>query len=99
MAHPNVSPGTRIDIWSDVVCQFCTLGKRHLELALANFDHADEVEIVWHSFELDPNELREPGNSLLDKMSEGYGMSREQAQAGLGGGASGRRRRPRLQLA
>lgn len=44
----------RIDIWSDIVCPFCYLGQRHLELALEQFDRADEVDIVWRSFELDP---------------------------------------------
>ena len=44
----------RIDIWSDIVCPFCYVGKRNLELALAEFEHRDEVEVVWHSFELDP---------------------------------------------
>lgn len=43
----------RIDIWSDIVCPFCYVGKRNLELALAEFEHRDEVEVVWHSFELD----------------------------------------------
>ncbi|MEX2289152.1 MAG: DsbA family oxidoreductase [Mycobacteriales bacterium] len=44
----------RIDIWSDVVCPWCAVGKAHLEKALSGFEHADEVEIVWRSFELDP---------------------------------------------
>jgi predicted DsbA family dithiol-disulfide isomerase len=43
----------RIDIWSDVVCPWCYIGKRRLEAALARFVHADEVEIAWHAFELD----------------------------------------------
>ena len=45
----------RIDIWSDIVCPFCYVGKRNLEQALAEFEHRDEVEVVWHSFELDPS--------------------------------------------
>jgi predicted DsbA family dithiol-disulfide isomerase len=44
----------RIDIWSDVVCPWCYIGKRRLESALARFEHADEVELHWHSFQLDP---------------------------------------------
>lgn len=44
----------RIDIWSDVACPWCYVGKRRLEQALAEFPHADDVEVVWHSFELDP---------------------------------------------
>jgi predicted DsbA family dithiol-disulfide isomerase len=44
----------RIDIWSDVVCPWCAIGKAHLEQALARFEHAEEIELVWRSFELDP---------------------------------------------
>ena len=43
-----------IDVWSDLVCPWCAIGEAHLEQALARFEHADEVEIVWRSFELDP---------------------------------------------
>ncbi len=44
----------RIEIWSDVVCPWCFVGKRRLETALSTFEHADEVEVVYRSFELDP---------------------------------------------
>ena len=50
----------RIDIWSDIVCPFCYVGKRNLELALAEFEHRDEVDVVWHSFELDPSATEHP---------------------------------------
>ena len=45
----------RIEIWSDVVCPWCFVGKRRLESALAGFDHRDEVEVVYRSFQLDPS--------------------------------------------
>jgi predicted DsbA family dithiol-disulfide isomerase len=48
----------RIEIWSDVVCPWCYIGKRRLERALAAFPHADEVEVVYRSFELDPSAPR-----------------------------------------
>jgi predicted DsbA family dithiol-disulfide isomerase len=48
----------RIEIWSDVVCPWCYIGKRRLERALAGFPHADEVEVVYRSFELDPSAPR-----------------------------------------
>ena len=48
----------RIDIWSDVVCPWCYIGKRRFERALADFPHAAEVDVVWHSFELDPQAPR-----------------------------------------
>ncbi|HEX5496300.1 MAG TPA: DsbA family oxidoreductase [Mycobacteriales bacterium] len=44
----------RVEIWSDVVCPWCAIGKAHLDAALARFEHADAVEVVWRSFELDP---------------------------------------------
>jgi predicted DsbA family dithiol-disulfide isomerase len=48
----------RIEIWSDVVCPWCYIGKRRLERALAGFPHADQVEVVYRSFELDPSAPR-----------------------------------------
>jgi predicted DsbA family dithiol-disulfide isomerase len=48
----------RIDIWSDIACPWCHVGKRRLEQALASFPHADQVAIVWRAFELDPSAPR-----------------------------------------
>ena len=45
----------KIEIWSDVVCPWCYIGKRRLESALRQFEHADEVEIAWRSFQLNPD--------------------------------------------
>jgi predicted DsbA family dithiol-disulfide isomerase len=45
----------KIEIWSDVVCPWCYIGKRRLERALGQFEHADEVEIAWRSFQLNPD--------------------------------------------
>ena len=70
-----------IDIWSDVVCPFCYIGKRHLELALQEFEHADDVRITWHSFELDPDTKAKPGVDLIELIAAKYGASREQAEA------------------
>lgn len=72
----------KIDIWSDIVCPFCTIGKRHLQLALDAFPHRDDVEIVWHSFELDPTIEAVPTRPLVDAIAAKYGISREQSQAG-----------------
>ncbi len=44
----------RVDLWSDLVCPWCAIGKAALDAALARFEHADDVEVVWRSFELDP---------------------------------------------
>ena len=50
----------RIDVWSDVVCPWCYLGKRRLEVALAGLDFADDVEVRWRAFQLDPTATAEP---------------------------------------
>jgi len=60
----------RIDIWSDVVCPWCYIGKRRLEAALGQFEHADAVEVRWHSFQLDPDRPKgrnEPTSEMLMK--------------------------------
>ena len=50
----DVSAVMQVDIWTDVVCPWCYLGKRRLERALESFNGADEVTVTYHSFELDP---------------------------------------------
>ncbi|MBB6502830.1 DsbA family oxidoreductase [Pedobacter cryoconitis] len=67
----------KVDIWSDVRCPFCYIGKRKFELALAQFDHKDQVEVEWHSFELDPNAETKPGVSSYDHLAQTKGQSRE----------------------
>ncbi|MFV0427820.1 MAG: DsbA family oxidoreductase [Arachnia sp.] len=71
----------RIDIWSDVVCPFCYLGKQRLDAALRQWQHADAVEIVWHSFELDPHASRESSESLAEHIATKYGTSLAQSEA------------------
>ncbi|MBW3651594.1 MAG: DsbA family protein [Actinobacteria bacterium] len=44
----------KVEPWSDVVCPWCYIDKRNLEAALAVFEHGDELDVVWRSFELDP---------------------------------------------
>ena len=68
-----------IDIWSDIVCPFCYVGKRRLEAALADFAHADEVTVRWHSFELDRGAEPVSDVPLVDLVAAKYGTSREQA--------------------
>jgi predicted DsbA family dithiol-disulfide isomerase len=71
----------KVDIWSDVVCPWCYIGKRRLEAAIARFDHGDDVEVVWHSFELDPHGPRRREGEYLERLARKYGMSRDQALA------------------
>lgn len=69
----------KIDIWSDVACPFCYIGKRHLEAALEQFPHKDNVEVTWHNFELDPNAPKDNKEDQYALLARKYGMSREQA--------------------
>ena len=71
----------RIDVWSDILCPFCHLGRRHLELALEQFEHADEVGVVWHSFQLDPNAPDVDDLPVIDRIAAKYGASRDQMVA------------------
>jgi len=72
-----------VDIWSDIACPWCYVGKRHLEAALESFEHRDEVTVRWHSFELDPGAPAErPGDNAANLAAK-YGTSREQAVAML----------------
>ena len=69
----------RIEIWSDVVCPWCYIGKRRLESALAAFPHRDEVEIRWRSYQLDPGAPTEPTETAQQMLGRKYGMTPAQA--------------------
>ena len=69
----------RIDIWSDVVCPWCSIGKRRLERALADFPHRDQVEVVYHSFLLDPGAPTEPTGTAQEMLARKYGMTLAEA--------------------
>ncbi len=68
-----------IDIWSDIACPWCYVGKLRLEAALASFEHRDEVQVVWHSFELDPSAPLEREGDNATNLAHKYGTTREQA--------------------
>jgi predicted DsbA family dithiol-disulfide isomerase len=74
-----VAPLT-VEIWSDVVCPWCYVGKRRIEKALEQFDHHDDVELRWRSFELDPGAPLEREGSSAEHLARKYGMSVEQAE-------------------
>jgi predicted DsbA family dithiol-disulfide isomerase len=63
----------RIEIWSDVVCPWCYIGKRRLETALSRFEHADEVEITWRSYQLDPAAPTTPTETVAEHLGRKYG--------------------------
>jgi predicted DsbA family dithiol-disulfide isomerase len=66
-----------VDVWSDVACPWCYVGKRRLESALARFPHKDDVKVTWHAFELDPGapRVRPSGVSHAERIAKKYGMS------------------------
>jgi predicted DsbA family dithiol-disulfide isomerase len=70
-----------IEIWSDIACPWCYVGKRRFEAALAQFEHRDEVNVRWRSFELDPQAPREREGDRARHLADKYGMSLEQAHA------------------
>ncbi|HWE64138.1 MAG TPA: DsbA family oxidoreductase [Chloroflexota bacterium] len=71
----------KVEIWSDVVCPWCYIGKRRFETALAQFAHRDQVEVLWRSFELDSNAPRRSQGTLSDLLARKYGMAPAQAAA------------------
>jgi predicted DsbA family dithiol-disulfide isomerase len=68
-----------VDIWSDIACPWCYIGKRRFEAALAEFEHRDEVRVSWRSFELDPDAPHEHEGDRAARLAEKYGMTIEQA--------------------
>jgi predicted DsbA family dithiol-disulfide isomerase len=76
MANP-----LKVEIWSDVICPWCYIGKRRLERALERFEHRDDVEVAFRSFELNPQAERDEGTDLATRLSRKYGVSLEEARA------------------
>lgn len=68
----------RIEIWSDVVCPWCFVGKRRLERALESFEHADAVEVVWRSFQLDPSAPQHGHELTTPVLARKYGRSEDE---------------------
>lgn len=73
----------KVEIWSDVVCPWCFVGKRQFERALESFEHADDLEISWRSYELDPHapEVRE--GSYAQRIARKYGIEVGEALAAM----------------
>jgi predicted DsbA family dithiol-disulfide isomerase len=69
----------QVEIWSDVVCPWCYLGKRRFEQALSGFAHRDDVQVVYRSFELDPSAPVGETTSTVELLADKYGMSPAQA--------------------
>ncbi|MFJ1846160.1 DsbA family oxidoreductase [Streptomyces sp. NPDC088146] len=71
----------RVEIWSDIACPWCYIGKARFEKGLAGFAHRDEVEVVHRSFELDPAYPKGDTAQVIDMLAQKYGRTREEAQA------------------
>ncbi len=70
----------KIEIWSDFLCPFCYLGKRKLEIALDNFEHKDEVEVIFRSFELDPSAKKNYSENNHELIAKKFSIPVEKAK-------------------
>lgn len=70
----------KVEIWSDIGCPFCYIGKKRFEQALAQYEDAEQVDVVFRSFELDPGAPRDLGHSVYEMLAAKYGMSVERAK-------------------
>jgi len=70
-----------IEIWSDVICPWCYIGKRRFETALANFAQRDDVQVIWRSFELDAQAPRQHPGTLNELLASKYHVSPQEAAA------------------
>jgi len=71
----------QLDVWSDVVCPWCYVGLANLDLALEQFEHADDVELVLHSFQLDPSAPQRDDTPVVERLAEKYGTTVGQIRA------------------
>jgi predicted DsbA family dithiol-disulfide isomerase len=69
-----------VEIWSDIACPWCYVGKRRFEAALEQFEHAEDVRVTWRSFELDPTAPAERHGDRAKRLAQKYGMTVEQAR-------------------
>ncbi len=73
-----------IEIWSDVMCPFCYIGKRRLEGALEEFTRKEDVRIIWKSFQLDPTTVTNPALNTIENLAHKKGWSKEQTYEAMG---------------
>ena len=67
----------KVEIWSDVMCPFCYIGKRKFETALNSLSRKDDVEVIWHSYQLNPNQKSESELDVYSYLAELKGQTRE----------------------
>ncbi len=71
----------KVEIWSDIACPWCYIGRRRIETAINQFEHGNEVKVIWRSYQLDPGAPHDYEGSSNDLLMQRYGMSRQQAEA------------------
>jgi predicted DsbA family dithiol-disulfide isomerase len=69
-----------INIWSDIRCPFCYIGKRKFEAALKQFPHSDEIKVTWKSFQLDPTIVTQPTTNSIAHLAEAKQISLDEAK-------------------
>jgi predicted DsbA family dithiol-disulfide isomerase len=71
----------QVEIWSDIICPWCYIGKRRFETALADFALKEDVHVIWRSFELDPDAPRQRTGTLEEMLAQKYNVSPQEAAA------------------
>ena len=79
------TPRMRVEIWSDIACPWCYIGKRRFEQAMTDFPHRDAIDVVWRSFELNPDAPKTAGLPTVELLATKYRTSIEKAQAMMDG--------------
>ncbi|HEY6760852.1 MAG TPA: DsbA family oxidoreductase [Baekduia sp.] len=69
-----------LEIWSDIACPWCYVGKRRMEAAVAEFEHADDVNVTWRSFELDPSAPAERSGRHTELIARKYGRTVQEVE-------------------
>ncbi|MFF1482557.1 DsbA family oxidoreductase [Streptomyces sp. NPDC058301] len=70
----------RVEIWSDIACPWCYIGKARFEKGLAEFAHRDDIEVVHRSFELDPNRAKGAVGPVIPMLAQKYGRTLDEAR-------------------
>ncbi|TWR26442.1 DsbA family oxidoreductase [Mucilaginibacter pallidiroseus] len=70
----------KVEIWSDVMCPFCYIGKRRFEAALQTFEHKDAIEVEWKSFQLNPDMVTDPSLNISQYLADVKGWTLDYAQ-------------------
>lgn len=73
----------KIEIWSDIMCPFCYIGKRNFETALEQFNDKNSIEVIWKSFQLDPSLPEVQNENYSDYLVKSKGMGKEQVDSML----------------